>query len=70
MRTMAQTTARYLLAILLSGAIISIFPHGTQPALAGASDTSALEERIGKDDGFMLSILVSGDTHGSLETCG
>ena len=70
MRKTAQIPVRTIFAILLTAAIISIFPAHAQLAGDGDAAAQALAERLGKDDGYALSILYSGDLHGSLETCG
>ena len=59
-----------MFSFLLTAAIISTIVGATQPALAGGPHEGDVSERLGKDDGFVLSILYSGDLHGSLETCG
>jgi hypothetical protein len=66
----AQTAARFVFAILLSGAIINIFPTLAQQRPAAAPAQQQIAERLGKDDGYALAIHYSGDLHGSLETCG
>jgi hypothetical protein len=69
-RKSAQIPVRTVFAILVSAAIISIFPGHAQLAGDDGPAAQALAERLGKDDGFALSVLYSGDLHGSLETCG
>ena len=70
MRKTAQTAARFIFAILLTGAIISTFPISAQPRGDGTTASAPLLERLGKDDGYAVAIHYSGDLHGSLETCG
>ena len=70
MRKTAQTAARFVFAILLTGAIISTFPTLAQPRGDTGQPSQQLLERLGKDDGYALAIHYSGDLHGSLETCG
>ena len=66
--------ASFLLTFLLTAAFISTSAIAAQPGSPAGGDTVAvnpqLAERLGKDDGFALSVLYSGDMHGSLETCG
>jgi len=66
----AQTAARFVFAILLSGAIINTFPTWAQQRAAATGSPQPIDERLGKDDGYALAIHYSGDLHGSLETCG
>jgi hypothetical protein len=67
----AQTAARFVFAILLSGALINTIPvTAQQTAGAAKADEQPLLDRLGKDDGYALAIHYSGDMHGSLETCG
>ncbi len=68
MRKPAQTAARVIFALLLAGAMISTNPVGAQPATD--PDSGPMDARLGKDDGFAVSLHYSGDLHGSLETCG
>ena len=70
MRRSALTAARTAFSFLLTAAIISTIAGGAQPAVAGGPHEGDVAERLGTDDGFVLSILYSGDLHGSLETCG
>lgn len=77
MRKTVHTVSRHLVAILLSAAFISTFPalaQQTAPAAAAAPAAKpagpSVDERLGKDDGYALSVLYSGDMQGSLETCG
>ena len=70
MRKTAQTAARFVFAILLTGAIISTFPTSAQQRPDASQAAQMLVERLGKDDGYALAIHYSGDLHGSLETCG
>ena len=70
MRKTAQTAARFVFAILLTGAIISTFPTLAQQRVDASQAAQQLVERLGKDDGYALAIHYSGDLHGSLETCG
>ena len=66
--------APFLLTFLLTAAFISTSAIAAQPGSPEGNDTVSanpqLAERLGKDDGFALSVLYSGDMHGSLETCG
>jgi hypothetical protein len=66
-RKSAQTPVKIVFALLLVGAIISTSPTFAQP---GPDAGPAVQERLGKDDGYALAIHYSGDLHGSLETCG
>ena len=70
MRKSAQIPVRTVFAILLTAAMISIFPGHAQLAGDGDATAQALADRLGKDDGYALSVLYSGDLHGSLDTCG
>ena len=70
MRKTAQTAARFIFAMLLSGAIISTFPTLAQQRADAGQPSQMLLDRLGKDDGYALAIHYSGDLHGSLETCG
>lgn len=70
MYKMARTAASFIVALLLSGAMISIVPTYAQPRGDGSEPSQPLLERLGKDDGYSLVIQYSGDLHGSLETCG
>lgn len=70
MRKTAQTVARFVFAILLSGAMISTIPVSAQQSAAAGDLSGPMLDRLGKDDGYALAIHYSGDLHGSLETCG
>jgi hypothetical protein len=73
-RKTVQTVSRHIFAIFCCAAFISTFPAAAQQTGAagtnGAAAAPAVAERLGKDDGYALSVLYSGDMHGSLETCG
>lgn len=71
MRTKLQTTAKLALAILVAVSWISTANVQAQlGAPQAAVNSKALAERLGPDDGYAVTISFSGDTHGSLETCG
>lgn len=74
MRTTVHIVSRHLIAIALTAAFISTFPalaqQGAAPGPQAQPAAPNVAERLGKDDGYALSVLYSGDMHGSLETCG
>ena len=59
-----------MFAILVTGGIFSISPLTAQRASADTEMSKMLQERLGVDDGYALTIHYSGDLQGSLETCG
>jgi hypothetical protein len=50
--------------------MISIFPAVTQHADDGDLKAKLRQERLGTDDGFVMTINYSADLHGNLDTCG
>jgi len=69
-RRKLQTAASLTLATLFVCALISTTPVLAQLGARPEGNPKAIAERLGADDGYAVSILFSGDTHGSLETCG
>ena len=67
MRKSAQTPVRIAFALFLAGAIISTYPTFAQQ---GPDRAKLIADRLGKDDGYAVTLHYSGDLHGSLETCG
>jgi hypothetical protein len=55
---------------VLAAVLFSTLTAGAQQSLSEATRARLLAERLGKDDGFALTILASADLVGSLEMCG